>query len=111
MLRYIVSMGQEKEYLAQRWVHSHEEDTDQEMVFRPASFNFPLSRGRRSIDIKPNGSVLESGPGPTDRTEIAEGAWKLAGDQLTLTGAGKSNRQYRIMTVDPEKLVIQKPTG
>jgi len=34
--------------VAGRWVHSHEEDTDDEMVFRAADsgYAFPPSRGR-----------------------------------------------------------------
>jgi hypothetical protein len=104
-------MGQEKELLSQHWVHSHEEDTDREMVFRPASFDFPLSRGRRSIDLKPDGKAVESGPGPTDRTQTSEGAWKVAGNQLTLTSPGKSERQYQIAAVDSNKLVLEKLAG
>jgi len=37
------------------WVHSHEEDSDEEMVFRPAAYEFPPSRGRRSFELKPDG--------------------------------------------------------
>jgi hypothetical protein len=47
------------------WVHSHEEDSDEEMVFRPAAYEFPPSRGRRSFELKPDGILAEGGIGPT----------------------------------------------
>lgn len=48
------------------WVHSHEEDSDEEMVFRPAAYELPPSRGRRSFELKPDGILAEGGIGPTD---------------------------------------------
>ena len=45
--------------LYQHWVHSHEEDTNTEIVFRPATYNFPRSRGRRSFELKTDGILVE----------------------------------------------------
>ena len=39
------------EVLQQEWVHSREEDTPTEMVFRPASYDFPPARGRKSFAL------------------------------------------------------------
>ena len=61
--------------LCQHWVHSHEEDTETEMVFRPASHPFPRSRGRRSFELRPDGTFVE---GPS-------GAERLGGIVLQLT--------------------------
>ena len=36
-----------------------EEDTNTEMVFRPATYNFPRSRGRRSFELKTDGILVE----------------------------------------------------
>ncbi len=54
--------------LAQHWVHSHEEDTEEEMVFRPASYPFPPSRGRKSLQLEPGGRLA------TKRTNLVDGS-------------------------------------
>jgi len=102
----------EKDALTQHWVHSHEEDSDQEMVFRPASYKFPPSRGRDSFELKPDGSLTESGPGPTDRTERSEGRWRLdANNNLVLsesTGRDQKPRVLRLASAAKDRLVLKK---
>lgn len=99
-----------KEVLCQRWVHSHEEDTATEMVFRPAGFQFPRSRGRRSFELKPDGRLVEMGIGPTDRPLETQGTWKLEDDVLTFytESPPKPGRAMRIASVDKDRLVIRK---
>jgi len=92
-----------------RWVHSHEEDTDAEMVFRPGDYSFPPSRGRQAFELRPDGTYVESGPGPVDRPEEATGEWDLAPDDtLVLTGGPEGRRSLRIESVDPDRLVVRK---
>jgi hypothetical protein len=50
----------------QRWWHSFEEDHDDVAVYRPDGFDFPPARGRRGIEIDPDGSVVELGLGADD---------------------------------------------
>ena len=95
--------------LRRRWVHSHEEDTDREMVFRPAAFKFPPSRGRRSFELKPDGALLEGRIGPTDRPLETQGTWELQGDSLVLhRGPLEAPRVMRIASVDDDRLVVEK---
>ncbi len=44
-----------RDALAGRWVHSHEEDTDDEMVFRAADsgYRFPPARARCRRSCRP----------------------------------------------------------
>ena len=100
----------EQEHLLGRWVHSHEEDRAGEMVFRRPAYAFPPSRGRRSFDLAAGGSLVESGPGPTDRTQQSAGNWKLQGDELTLSGAG-SPEKFKIAAADPQTLVLRQVGG
>ena len=97
--------------LHQRWVHSHEEDSGREMVFRPAWFKFPPSRGRASFDLKADGSLIEGGPGPCDRRVESDGRWKLEGDG-TLTffdGADKTTtRVLRVVSAAIDRLVVEQ---
>ncbi|PYQ07062.1 MAG: hypothetical protein DMF83_10645 [Acidobacteria bacterium] len=98
-----------REWLHQEWVHSHEEDRDDEMVFRPASFKFPPSRGRRSIDLRRDGTVGHARPGPDDRRQRSAGRWEIDGHALKLFPAtGKTPAEvYRITSASPDRLVLR----
>jgi hypothetical protein len=92
-------------------VHSHEEDTGTEMVFRPAGFRFPPSRGRRSFELRAGGHLIEAGPGPADRRAESGGTWRLTEDgALAFAGqAGAApHRVLRIVSVGPDRLVVSK---
>jgi len=97
--------------LQKRWLHSHEEDTADEMVFRPASYDFPPARGRSGFELRPDHSLVEIGIGPTDRVEEHPGKWELAsGNQLLCSSGSPStpNRAMQIVSVDEDRLVVKK---
>ena len=94
--------------LAQRWIHFHEEDTPAGQVFRPASFQFPLARGRRSFELKPDGRLLARDIGPDDRGVNSEGTWELeGGDRLRLRPASGRERVYQIEDASADRLVLR----
>jgi hypothetical protein len=91
------------------WVHSHEEDSDEEMVFRPAAYELPPSRGRRSFELKPDGILAEGGIGPTDRPMETQGTWELRDDRLLLRrDPSETPRVMRIASVADDRLVVEK---
>jgi hypothetical protein len=97
--------------LRQHWVHSHEEDTETEKVYRPASFAFPRSRGRSAMALKPGGELVETGIGPTDRPQESRGSWKLEEDDtlsIYETGKKKPVRTMKIVSLDKDRLVVKK---
>ena len=95
--------------LRRRWVHSHEEDTDEEMAFRPAANEFPPSRGRRSFELMPDGTLAEGRIGPTDRPVETQGTWELRDDRLLLRrDPSETPRVMRIASVDDDRLVVEK---
>jgi hypothetical protein len=97
--------------LHQHWVHSHEEDTETERVFRPASFAFPRSRGRSAMALKPDGGLVVTGIGPTDRPQESLETWKLDGDDILSIyekGKQKPKRTMKILSLDKDKLVVKK---
>ena len=96
--------------IVQRWLHSHEEDTDTEMVFRPNSFSFPASRGRVGFELRADGTCVDIGIGPADGPVGSEGRWSLDGDRLELeSGAGEGrHRMYRVISCDRERLVVSR---
>ena len=96
--------------LGRRWVHSHEEDTEHEMVFRPADREFPPSRGRMRFELLPDGTFVESAPGPTDAPEKRAGTWEMAGEKLVLDSADapEGKRELEITSAENDRLVVKK---
>ena len=98
--------------LANRWMHSHEEDTGSEMVFRSAPFNFPRSRGRSGFELRPDQSLVEIQPGAADRQQETDGRWELKPGNKLLFFTGDTTRPTRalkIVSADKDRLVIAKP--
>jgi hypothetical protein len=98
-----------KDALQGQWVHSHEEDTEREMTFRPAAHALPPSRGRTSLDLRPDGSYVERSPGPADVPEESGGQWSLDGDRLILDAAGGAGKAWDIAAVEDDRLTLKKP--
>jgi hypothetical protein len=95
-------------HLAQNWLHSHEEDTPSGTVYRPVRFPFPPSRGRKGFHLRPDGSLILTKPGASDRPDVAAGTWKLSGEQLELSPAAAATQTLCIESVEPDRLVVSK---
>ena len=91
-----------------RWLHSHEEDTADEMVFRSASsgYDFPRSRGREALELHPDGSYGGVVPGPADKPVASgEGTWKVEdGNKLVLP-----DRTLEITDAEEGVLRVKRP--
>jgi len=101
----------DRHLLAQRWLHSREEDTEGEMVFRPDGYAFPPARGRAGFELRPDGSLVQLAPGPTDQHQETAGSWSLdeaAEPRLVLTEGSQSPRTRRILAFAPDRLVLEK---
>jgi hypothetical protein len=91
------------------WVHSHEEDSGSQMVFRPASFAFPPSRGRMSFELRADGSYAERSPGPVDAPEDSSGHWSLDGERLVLEADGdKPGHAWQVEAAEKDRLTVKK---
>jgi hypothetical protein len=100
-----------QEDLLQHWVHSHEEDTDTEIVYRPATHKFPRARGRTSFELKPAGQLIEGQIGPTDVPQVSSGTWKLADDEkleFYRSSESKPDRVMQITALGKDRLVVKK---
>ena len=92
-----------------RWVRSNEDDTDDELVFRPASHQLPPSRGRTSIELRPDGTYVERAPGPADVPEDWTGRWSLEGDRLVLEAEGdRPGHAWKVASADNDGLRLKK---
>ena len=99
-----------KHLLNKRWLHSHEEDSDSEMVFRPSTFPFPPSRGRSGFELGADGSAVAISLGPTDVPEEGGGKWALEGASRLSVHLPEANqvRIFDILSADPDRLVVKK---
>lgn len=92
-----------------RWIHSHEEDTGEERVFRPATSALPPARGRRQLELRADGRYIESSPGPVDIPVMSTGSWSLEGNELVLTDdAGGSDAVLELVAAEPDRLAIRR---
>lgn len=99
------------------WWHSHEENTNPtvENIYRPDTYNFPVSRGRNGFEFSPNGDFIYFYPGPADQPMQRTGRWRTFGNQNILIffsptiGSPQFPRLSRIkvISVNSNKLVIE----
>lgn len=99
-----------KDDLHGEWVHSVEEDTGDESVFRPASYDFPLTRRpRESFELKPDGKLVKGEGTASDSVREAEGKWKLEDDdKIAFNTESEPNQTRQIKSVEEGKLVLKK---
>lgn len=91
------------------WIHSKEEDSDDTLVYRPNTHDFPPSRrARERIELSADGSAAHSDTlGADDRPEYADGSWSLNEDTLTVDIPSiHKNLHFQIRAVDDDRLVL-----
>lgn len=94
--------------IQRKWVHSHEEDSENTLVYRPAEHHFPPARGRDALEFLPNGELRYEGPGPDDRLTSATGNWTFDGEAITLDIPGRGTERLNIKSVDSSKLELAR---
>jgi hypothetical protein len=102
-----MAAGVQADQLLGRWFHSHEESQGDRLVFRPADFAFPPSRGRTALVFGQGGDLQVEGPGPDDRRRATSGRWRLQGNVLTTTAPGWSGA-FTVESVDERALVLRR---
>jgi hypothetical protein len=99
-----------RDSLLRRWTHSHEEDSEGRMVFRPADHEFPPSRGRVTYDLSAHGALSGAAPGPTDRPADTAGTWELQDDgrTLVLRVEGQAEQRLQIESLEDDRMVVRR---
>lgn len=104
-------MSQPPRDLLQRWLHSHEEDTATERVYRPAAHPFPPSRGRTGFELRPDRTCTRIGIAARDGSRETECTWSYADDDervVTLSLERGESQALRVVSVAPDRLVVRK---
>ncbi len=99
-----------QDLLCKRWVHSRQEDSATETVYRPADFPLPPSRGRTGFEFNADGTFKRIGIGPTDISQVKKGTWQIDGahpDQIHVEIDGQKN-VWTIQDLTPDRLTIRK---
>jgi hypothetical protein len=92
--------------LMRHWVHSHEEDSGDLRIYRPADYDFPPARGRRGFELRPDGEVETYGPGPSDVPEATTGRWEASGAGRFKLGG----EELEIVSLSSDRLAV-RPSG
>ena len=95
--------------LYQRWLHSHEEDSGNINVFRPATYDFPPARGRTGFELRRDGTLVQIGIGATDRPAEISGTWELNGDRLVFHTPSRppAGHTHKVLDLTAERLVLE----
>lgn len=102
-------MALSEQLLRESWLHSHEEDEGDAMVFRPSTFAFPPSRGRHGFSLNPDGTAVLTGPDQADRATSGSGQWHIEEpNRLVIDSPEVGNRAFEITSASPEKLVLRR---
>ncbi|MCB9289661.1 MAG: hypothetical protein H6560_20325 [Lewinellaceae bacterium] len=102
--------GPNPEELIGSWVHSHEEDTEAVRVYRPASFDFPPTRGREGFEIKEGGECIYHGIAPSDGSTSEPASWSWEGDNTLIIrpkAEGAENMVMEVVSVNEEMLKVK----
>ena len=95
----------------ERWLHAYEEDAASGRVYRPESWDFPLSRRPREvIELHSDGKAKLFLPGEEDRPRPVNGSWTDEQGTIVIRAAsqgGRDETRRRIVSVAPDKLVIK----
>jgi hypothetical protein len=89
-----------------RWLHSREEDSPSERVYRTAEFQFRPSRGRTGFEIHPDGTFVAVGIGPADGQRARRGHWRAEHGAIRVRYDDGGDQVLRVVAVDDEVLRI-----
>lgn len=95
------------EELFRRWMHSREEDEGDVRVYRPAGYDLPPARGRRGLEFRPDGELLEIGPGPADKPQATAGRWESVGERRARVSLAGEPQEVEIVDLEPDRLKLR----
>lgn len=95
-----------------RWLHAHEEDSNDYQIYRPQEYSFAASRGRTGFELNSGGQGYFGRVAPTDGVIWVAAAWLIKEEnilEILVAGhkqAQKSLYRYRIENLQKDKLTL-----
>jgi hypothetical protein len=97
------------ELLIGTWVHAHEYDGENAIVFVPDTTPLPPSRGRTRYTFLPGNKVKKTMFGPSDKNENFEGTWSVdALPTIVMTISNRAPERLTIISIDRNRLVFER---
>ena len=93
------------------WLHSREEDQGDTLVYRPNTYNFPLSRGRTGFAIGPFGRFTQYDIAPTDGLAGQPGTWTLLANNHLLIQLSNSKApayELEVLRMEGKKMYLRR---
>lgn len=97
--------------LGKTWLHSHEEDRGDTLIFRPNTYDFPPSRGRIGFQMEANGTMKQYDIAPTDGLEEKAGEWRMRDKnhmEVTFPKHNSTDYEVEIFSIDTDKLKLKR---
>lgn len=105
-------MPDELRELVGKWLHSHEEDTKTEKVYRRSGFGFPPSRGREGYEFRADHSATYIGIAPVNGQTREPCSWLLredTGREIVMMSARDREWGLHIVSLSRDRLVLRRP--
>jgi hypothetical protein len=102
---------QQVNLLTRTWLHAHEEDQGDVLVYRPNTYNFPPSRGRTGMAFDQNGLFTQYDIAPTDGVQGRKGQWMVMDEhtvRITLDDKQDPAYQLEIVSLDEKTLKVRR---
>jgi hypothetical protein len=97
-----------KESIYNSWIHSYEEDDKNKRFYRPASYKFPPSRGRKHLKISRDGEVELYVIGETDAYKKISGHFQIKNENKLYIEFGNMTKIFTILSCNKDLLVIRE---
>ena len=97
--------------ILKHWIHSHEEDTQDLRIYRPANHSFPPSRGRVGFDFHESGKLDYYAIGRADGPEQLSGSWAIEGSDLikiTVNSQRIQPFELQVISCDDQVLKVRR---
>jgi hypothetical protein len=108
-MKGVTVMSFDKNLLLRSWLHAHEEDAPDRVVFRPASYSLPPSRGRSGYTFFPDGHAIKISPGPADRPIQVRGTWSMDDEgKITICIPDQLDIVLEINDLNADWMIIKK---
>ncbi|MDH3444075.1 MAG: hypothetical protein OEN50_09155 [Deltaproteobacteria bacterium] len=100
------------EITGQRWIHSYEEDGAEGQVYRPDTWDFPLSRRpREALELESDGRARLFLPGEEDRPRQEQASWKDENGIIVVRATSAGGRRptaLRIVESCADRLLVRR---